>query len=149
MAKVSLASLLEGETPKEEKQEGMKSAGASGTKQTIPALLFKARTDAQLTHLKQPNRTLALHKALEMFYDDVVGLADTYIETTMGIYPDFSLDEVEESKVIDNPLQYFRGLYDAIEKNRTSVKETFLQNQIDEMQQLIAHTLYRLQFITT
>jgi hypothetical protein len=115
----------------------------------IPALIFKARTDVHLTHLKQRDKTLATHKALEMFYDGVLDLADTFVETTMGIYPNTCLDEVEESEVISNPIQYFKDLYNNIAKSRLIIKESFLQNQIDEMQQLIAHTLYRLQFITT
>ena len=141
----NLASILDDE----EMGEGKTSASTKGTRGTIPALLLKARTDAHLTHLRQKDKTLALHNAMSMFYEAVGDLADTYIETSMGIDDSFTLEEVEESEVIANPLTYFKGLYNTIQAERVSIKESFLQNQIDEMCQLIAHTLYRLKNITT
>lgn len=117
-----------------------------GNKINIPAILFKAQIDAKLTHLAQPNRTLALHEAMGKFYEGIDDLLDTFIETYMGLYP---CDIVTEgSSVIKDPVKYFTNLYDLIDKERKGIKESFLQNQIDEIQQLIAHTLYRLKYIT-
>ena len=143
MAK-NLASMLE-----EEDMEKTSSESTKNIRRIIPALLLKARTDAHLTHLRQKDKTLALHNAMSMFYDSVEDLIDTYIETSMGIDDSFTLEKVDESEVIDNPLTYFKGLYDTIQVERANIKETFLQNQIDEMCQLIAHTMYRLKNITT
>ena len=143
MAK-NLASMLE-----EEDMEKTSSESTKNIRGIIPALLLKARTDAHLTHLRQKDKTLALHNAMSMFYDSVEDLIDTYIETSMGIDDSFTLEKVDESEVIDNPLTYFKGLYDTIQVERANIKETFLQNQIDEMCQLIAHTMYRLKNITT
>ena len=127
----------------------MTSKKDKNTRETIAALLFKARTDAHLTHLKQADKTLATHKALSKFYEAVPDLIDTYIETSMGVDDSFCLEEVPESEVITNPIQYFKDLYNAIQEARGVVKESFIQNQIDTMQELIAHTLYRLKNITT
>ena len=115
---------------------------------TIPALLFKARNDAHITHLMNKDRTMATHKALEAFYEEVVDLTDGFIETSLVWYP---VDDicVEESCCIKNPTQYFRDLYTQIDKLRSKYKETFLQNQIDEMQTLISQTIYRLTYMTT
>jgi hypothetical protein len=44
-------------------------------------------------------------------------------------------------------ITYFKGLDDNIEKNRKSVKESYLQNQIDTVQELIFSTLYKLRFL--
>lgn len=143
MAK-NLASMLE-----EEDMEKTSSESTKNIRGIIPALLLKARTDAHLTHLRQKDKTLALHNAMSMFYDSIGDLIDTYIETSMGIDDSFTLEKVDESEVIDNPLTYFKGLYDTIQVERANIKETFLQNQIDEMCQLIAHTMYRLKNITT
>lgn len=142
MAK-NLASMLDDD------MEETTSSASKNTRGTIPALLLKARTDAHLTHLRQKDKTLALHNAMSMFYDSVGDLVDTYIETSMGIDDSFTLEEVDESEVISNPLVYFKGLYNTIQVERANIKETFLQNQIDEMSQLIAHTLYRLKNIVT
>jgi Family of unknown function (DUF5856) len=126
-----------------------KSTSVKNTRGVIPALLLKARTDAHLTHLRQKDKTLALHNAMSMFYEGVVDLVDTYIETSMGIDDSFTLEEVDESEVIANPLAYFKNLYNAISVAREAVKESFLQSQIDLMQELVAHTLYRIKNIVT
>lgn len=139
----NLASLLE------EKVEGKASASTKGKRETIPALLLKARTDVHLTHLLQKDKTLATHNAMGIFYEGILDMVDTYIETSMGIDDSFKLTEVEESMAIANPLGYFKNLYNQIQAERIVVKESFLQNQIDEMSQLIAHTLYRIKNITT
>jgi hypothetical protein len=141
----NLASMLEDDYI----EETTSSKSTKSTRGTIPALLLKARTDAHLTHLRQKDKTLALHNAMSMFYDSVGDLVDTYIETSMGIDDSFTLEEVDESEVIANPLTYFKGLYNTILVERESIKEPFLLNQIDEMTQLIAHTLYRLKNIVT
>lgn len=115
---------------------------------TIYSVLFKAQLDSKITHLLQRNRTLAQHNAMGMFYDDIGDKIDTFVETYMGIY-EISDICVDECCVIDNPVNYFTKLYSTIEDLRKPIKETFLQNQIDEIQQLISHTLYRLKYITT
>lgn len=143
MAK-NLASMLE-----EEDMEKTSSESTKNIRKIIPALLLKARTDAHLTHLRQKDKTLALHNAMSMFYDSIGDLIDTYIETSMGIDDSFTLEKVDESEVIDNPLTYFKGLYDTIQVEKANIKESFLLNQIDEISQLIAHTLYRIKHITT
>jgi hypothetical protein len=142
----NLASILEDE---DNGMEEKKSSMTKGKRETIAAMLMKARTDAHLTHLKQKDRTLATHNAISMFYEDIEELVDTYVETSMGIDDSFCLDKVMESEPIENPLKYFKDLYNALQAERVNIKESFIQNQIDEMGQLIAHTLYRIKFITT
>jgi hypothetical protein len=128
---------------------GSKNANVKGTgRVAIAALLLKARTDAHLTHLKQADKTLARHNAMSMFYDEVLDLVDGYIESSMGIVPGFTVDSVPASAVIAEPVAYFKDLYNQIETSRTDIKESFLQNQVDTVQELIANTLYKLTFIT-
>lgn len=114
----------------------------------IISMLFKAQTDAKITHLLQRNKTFARHEAMSIFYDSIGDLLDTFVETSMG--KDYMTDIcVEECCCIEEPISYFNELYVNIESMRDKYKESFLQNQIDEIQQLIAHTLYRLKNITT
>lgn len=141
----NLASILDDE----EMSEGKSSASTKGKRETIAALLLKARTDVHLTHLLQKDKTLATHNAMSIFYEGVLDLVDTYVETSMGIDDTFKLTEVEESMAIANPLAYFKNLYNTISVEREVIKESFLQNQIDTMQELIAHTLYRIKNIVT
>ena len=144
MAK-NLASMLDDDDDMEE----MTSSVVKGKRETIAAMLMKARTDAHLTHLKQKDKTLATHNAMSMFYEGIEELIDTYVETSMGIDDSFCLDEVPESEPIESPLKYFKDLYNSLQAERVNIKESFLQNQIDEMGQLIAHTLYRIKNIVT
>lgn len=141
----NLASMLDDD----DAMESNSSSSTKGKRETIAALLFKAKTDAHLTHLKQKDKTLATHNAMSIFYEGIGGLIDTYVETSMGIDDTFCLDEVPESMVIANPLAYFKNLYNAVSVAREVVKESFLQSQIDLMQELIAHTLYRIKNIVT
>jgi len=142
-----LAKMLDDDDIQEVKSS--KSTSVKNTRGVIPALLLKARTDAHLTHLRQKDKTFATHNAMSIFYDSVLDLVDTYVETSMGIDDSFTLEEVDESEVITNPLVYFKALYNAISVAREVVKESFIQNQIDTMQELIAHTLYRIKNIVT
>lgn len=122
--------------------------GKKGGNADIPALLFKSQVEAHITHLLQPDKTLARHEALSIYYESIDGIMDTFIETYMGMH-DIKDICVEKCCVIKEPIKYFEDLYAQIEKLRRPIKETFLQNQIDEAQQLIAHTLYRLKNIIT
>jgi hypothetical protein len=141
----NLANILDDDDMMEETT----SKSVKGKRETIAALLLKARTDVHLTHLLQKDKTLATHNAMSIFYEGVLDLVDTYVETSMGIDDTFKLTEVDESMAIANPLAYFKNLYNTIEVARQVVKESFLQNQIDTMQELIAHTLYRIKNIVT
>jgi hypothetical protein len=143
----NLASMLEEDD--DDMMENTPSTLKKGKRETIAALLMKAKTDAHLTHLKQKDKTLATHNAMSIFYEGIGDLIDTYVETSMGIDDTFCLDEVPESMVIANPLAYFKSLYNAISASREVVKESFLQSQIDLMQELVAHTLYRIKNIVT
>ena len=133
-------------------QEYFKDENETGSEinseQSIPSLLFKARNDAHITHLMNRDKTMATHKALEVFYEEVVDLVDGFVETSLVWYP---VDDicVEESCCIKNPVEYFKNLYSQINNQRNKYKESWLQNQIDEIQTLISQTLYRLTFMTT
>ena len=87
------------------------------------------------------------HKALNNYYDEIVPLLDGLIESVQGVYPRIG------SYTLSNPVDwsegysttYFKGLYQYVQEHRKMVyQETWVQNQIDEIAQLIAETLYQL-----
>lgn len=87
------------------------------------------------------------HKALNNYYEAIVPLLDGLVESVQGVYPRI------KSYTLSSPVDwqeggssiYFKGLYDYVQKHRTMVyQETWVQNQIDEIAQLIAETLYQL-----
>ena len=127
----------------------MTSTGAKNPVTPIVSLLFKAINDAHITHLLQADKTLAKHNAMSLFYDGPVGdLADQIMEVSMGLHGETDITVASSSKII-NAVDYFQKLYNNIEALRKPIKESFIQNIVDEVQSEIAHTLYRLKYITT
>ena len=108
----------------------------------IASILFKAITDAHITHLLNRDKTLAKHNAMSIFYDEMPDILDNFVETYMGLYSITSIT-VPASAEITNAISYFKGIYDKIEELRKGIKESFLQNSIDTIQESIAHALYR------
>ena len=88
------------------------------------------------------------HKALNNYYDEIIPLLDGLIESVQGVYP--RIGSYTLSSTVDwnegVSTTYFKGLYDFVQKNRATLpqQETWVQNQIDEIAQLIAETLYQL-----
>jgi len=87
------------------------------------------------------------HKALNNYYDNIVPLLDGLVESIQGIYPRIG------SYTLVNPVDwsdgvsttYFKGLYEYVQIHRKMVyQESWIQNQIDEVEQLIAETLYQI-----
>ena len=73
----NLASMLEDDDDIMENTSS--SSSKKGKREIIAALLFKAKTDAHLTHLKQKDKTLATHNAMSIFYEGIGDLVDTYV----------------------------------------------------------------------
>jgi len=111
------------------------------------SMLFKAKEDAHITHIEQRSRALAPHEALSIFYTGLDEKLDTLAETVMGIHGQLTLSF--SASAISNPLSYMENLYTQVTKERDGYPEGWIQNQLDEILQLIAHTIYRLKFVTT
>jgi len=111
------------------------------------SMLFKAKEDAHITHIEQRSKALAPHEALSTFYTELDGLLDTFAETVMGMHGQLTLSF--SASAMANPLSYMQILYTQVGKEREMYTEGWIQNQIDEIMQLIAHTIYRLKFVTT
>jgi hypothetical protein len=45
-------------------------------------------------------------------------------------------------------LSYFTQLLSVIDKNRNDVEDSYIQNQIDTVQELIYSTMYKLKFLS-
>lgn len=111
--------------------------------------LFHSRTQAHVYHLQTPS--FAAHKALNEYYDEIIGLADGLVETYQGKYgilknySNFNLMEYESCEEIQN---YFKALLNTVEGGRKELpQDSYLQNQIDEVVALITSTLYKLTYL--
>ena len=111
--------------------------------------LFASRTQAHVFHLQTPS--FAAHKALNEFYDEIVGITDGIAESYQGKYgiitgySNVALQEYESCEAI---IMFFEMLCMYVEKSRQMLpQDSYLQNQIDEIVALIKSTIYKLRFL--
>jgi hypothetical protein len=108
------------------------------------ARLFEARDYLHLAHLKVSGPgAYAAHTALGSAYDGLLGLADGIIEAYQGVHGLLDI-KISASSYDGKHLEYIESLYKQIETDRSIFKESHIQNQIDEIQSLLASTQYKL-----
>jgi hypothetical protein len=110
--------------------------------------ILHSRNQAHVFHLQ--TQSFAEHKALNDYYDGVVALFDGIVESYQGKYgiiKNFKTFKIEQYKDGKKTISYFERLLDIIEENRNSVDDSYIQNQIDTVQELINSTIYKLRFL--
>jgi len=110
--------------------------------------ILHSRNQAHVFHLQ--TQSFAEHKALNDYYDGVVALFDGIVESYQGKYgiiKNFKTFKVEQYRNGKKTISYFERLLDIIEENRDSVEDSYIQNQIDTVQELINSTIYKLRFL--
>ena len=108
--------------------------------------LMQIRDIAHLTHLRQYQKSGWEHKGLNTLYDEVLDLVDTLIESWQGIYGLIDIT-IPESKPKMDAISWTNDLYNSIMSERTIFKESWIQNQIDTICELLAQTLFRLKYV--
>ena len=93
-------------------------------------------------------KSYSQHKALNNFYDEILGLLDELVESVAGIYErpmGYMTHSPEDYKSKEQLIAYFKEVYDYIQMDRKNIyQESWIQNQVDEIAQLVAETLYLL-----
>ena len=134
-------SLKEEEDEKSEKSEG------GGFKKMMEKILH-SRTQAHIFHLQ--TKSYAEHIALNGYYDGVLDLFDGLVESYQGkhgIITNYQCDGFDDYSSNEQVITYLTDLENSIEELRKSVKESFIQNQIDTVEELINSTVYKLKFL--
>jgi hypothetical protein len=114
----------------------------------IAEKLLHSRNQIHIFHLQ--TKSYAEHKALNDYYDGVLDLFDGLVESYQGkhgIITNYQCDGFEDYSSGEQVIQYLEDLEDSIESLRKSVKESYIQNQIDTVEELINSTLYKLKFL--
>ena len=127
-----------------EKSEGK----VNGSFVDIVSGILHSRTQIHIYHLQ--TKSFAVHKALNDYYDGVVDLFDGLVESYQGkhgIIEDYKCDGYDNYTSVNSAIEYLQKLDKTIEGSRKSVKESFIQNQIDTVQELIYSTIYKLKFL--
>jgi len=110
--------------------------------------ILHSRNQAHIFHLQ--TQSYAEHKALNDYYDGVLGLFDGIVESYQGKYgiiKTYKTFKIEQYKNCKKTISYFDRLLDDIDNLRESVEDSYIQNQIDTVQELINSTLYKLKFL--
>jgi hypothetical protein len=96
------------------------------------------------------NQTTAYaeHKALNNFYDEILERLDALVESVAGIYgrpADYTAHEFVNYESKEQLQAYFKQLYDYVQTERDNIyQESWVQNQIDNIAELVATTCYLL-----
>ena len=116
----------------------------------LASLLFASRNQAHVFHLgvKGPG-SFAAHKALETYYDEIVGLIDGLVESYQGKYGLIKfagVSGIDNDCNIKNIISYFEKLCTALEKLRkdSKLQDSWIQNEIDNIAKLLYETKYKL-----
>lgn len=140
------------EVVKTEQPEPQPEGENAGTPVSLFSKLFESREMAHIYHLQVNGEqgSHAAHTALNDYYDGILDLIDTLIETYQGQY-----GIVDGYDVIDTnttrtkeKVEYFESLVEFVKHGRKAIsaEDTHLQNIVDEVVALIYRTLYKLKF---
>jgi hypothetical protein len=140
--------ILEQEEDNDEVNDENNEGKGSGSFTTLVSGLLHSRTQIHIYHLQ--TKSFAVHKALNDYYDGVVDIFDGLVESYQGkhgIIENYKCDGYDNYSSVNSAIEYLQKLDKTIETSRKSVKESFIQNQIDTAQELIYSTIYKLKFL--
>ena len=110
--------------------------------------LFHSETQAHMFHLQTKSQSsYAEHNALGGYYTGIGDLLDGIIESYQGKYDllkGYKSYEFKDYKNAEQLINYFNDLADMVSEKRDCCKDSFIQNQIDTIEELIYSTLYKL-----
>ena len=115
----------------------------------LVSTLLESRTQAHIFHWQTKGAgSYAAHVALQAYYDGIVALVDGLVESYQGkngIITGYTSPEKFADVSTGNVLKYFKALAIFVEKLQGKFKETWIQNQIDTIAELIYSTVYKLE----
>ena len=117
---------------------------------TFIGTLMQSRNQAHIYHLQAEGPgAFATHMALQGYYEGIIDLIDGLVESFQGRYGILRGYKMASSiKEDGNPTMYFEGLCKFVETIRTQIpQDSYLQNQVDEVVDLIESTKYKLKFL--
>jgi hypothetical protein len=112
---------------------------------TLISYLFHSQTQTHIFHLQ--TTSFAEHKALQKYYEGVDGLLDALVESYQGKYgilTGYSNFKLVEYKGNDQTIAYLEQLCSAVNQTFNSIEDTYIQNQLDTVTELVKSTIYKL-----
>ena len=111
-------------------------------------ILFLARDVAHSVHLN--TRSFSKHKALNIFYERIVGAADDFAEAYQGRHGLIGAITLQSAKKTNNITEFLEDSLKQIEDARYEVcdkSDSSLQQLIDNIIEIYLRTLYKLKFL--
>jgi hypothetical protein len=108
--------------------------------------LFHSRTQTHIFHLQ--TQSFAEHMALNVYYDGIVPLIDGIVEAYQGKYgivkgySNFNLMEYNNTQQV---VAYLDALCKAIQSTYSTIEDSYIQNLLDGITELVKSTIYKLQ----
>ena len=112
------------------------------------SLLLHSQTQVHALHLQTDS--YSEHKALQKYYEGIDGIVDGLVESFQGKYGiigGYTSYDIEGYKSTESTIKYLQGLCGKVEGLRDCCEDSYIQNQIDTVCELINSTLYKLRFL--
>jgi hypothetical protein len=112
------------------------------------SLLLHSRTQAHTLHLQ--TKSYPEHMALNGYYDGIGDLIDGLVESYQGQYgiiESYKSYDIVSYKSTEATTKYLQDLCKKINSLRDCCKDSYIQNQIDTVCELINSTVYKLKFL--
>jgi hypothetical protein len=118
------------------------------TVQDYVSSLLEIEIIAHIAHTQAVNSSYAEHKALGELYEGMVDLYDSYAEAYQGKYD--IIKGYKDIKIVEGAdmIPYLKNKSSEFEAYRNTLTEGFLQQMVDNSQELINSTLYKLRFLS-
>ena len=131
----------------EEKEMDKKPSGNSEFAE-MTSLLFHSQTQVHMLHLQ--TTSYSEHKALQKYYEGIDELIDGLVESFQGKYGiinGYKSYDIDGYKSTESTIKYLQDLCGKVEDLRDCCDDSYIQNQIDTVCELINSTLYKLRFL--
>jgi len=114
----------------------------------LASILLHSQTQSHILHLQ--TESYAEHIALQGYYEGIDPLIDGLVESYRGKYgivDTYKSMDFEKWSSTESTVKYMKDLNEKVDGLRDCCKDSYLQNQIDTICELINSTLYKLRFL--
>jgi hypothetical protein len=115
---------------------------------SLMSRLLDSQRQVHIFHLQ--TKSFAEHKALQDYYDAIADIVDGIVESYQGKYgivTGWKSVGTAEYQSTEQCISYLKTLSEETLKVYNMIKDTYIQNQLDEVTALINSTLYKLRFL--
>jgi hypothetical protein len=128
--------------------ESMGDEGVSGDFSKLASILLHSQTQVHTLHLQ--TQSYSEHKATQKYYEGVDSLVDGLIESYQGKYgivKGYETMKIQDWQSTEKTCEYMKNLCKQVDNLRDCCEDSYLQNQIDTIIELINSTIYKLRFL--